>query len=86
MARGAGPGVRDRIVDVVIVMLQLMIDAWRWLASALHGEGLLPSRRQRGSRRVRGSAPVRPTTIGLVFAEPSPQDISIQEAANMAAW
>ena len=91
MARGAGPAARDRLVDVLIAVLQLLIDAWRWLASLLRGEGLLPlpsSRRQRGSRRAvaRGCAPARPTTIGIVFAEPSPEDISMQEAANMAAW
>lgn len=38
------------------------------------------------ARPTRGSRPPPPTTIGLVFAEPEAQELSVQLAANLAVW
>lgn len=84
MARGFGPTARDLLIDFIILILQLATDAWQWLASVRLGRG--DTAKRGGSGQTRGSRPARPTTIGLVFAEPCPEDVSLQQAANLIAW
>lgn len=92
MARGlsGGESLRFRLADLLIWILTLLESAWALLTSLqTRGVGWFhrsPQEQQRGSARVRGSRPARPTTIGLIFAEASPQDVSLQQAANVVAW
>jgi hypothetical protein len=77
-----GPLLLDRLLDLLIVLLQLVIDGWCWLGRVLRVRSTLQQR----PTQTRGSRPPRPTTIGLVFAEPIPQEVSVQRAANLAVW
>jgi hypothetical protein len=76
---------QDRLLDGLIWILKLFIDAWARARAAL---GPLLGGAPRESARVqRGARPPAPTTAGVVFAEPEPlEEVSVQRAANVAAW
>jgi hypothetical protein len=83
--RAIAPAQADRLVDLLIAFLQCIVDGLTELLGVASTLLRLWPARQR-PRRARGSRPPRPTTVGLVFAEPTPQEVSVQRAANLAVW
>lgn len=82
MAAGLKPWVLDRLIDLLICILQLLINCSSWIRRAV----VQGHARQQRPVPTRGKRPSPPTTIGLVFAEPTPQEVSVQRAANLAVW
>ena len=85
--RALTPQQADRLVDLLIALLQCLLDGLTELLGVVQTLLRLgPAGRTPRARRARGSRPPRPTTVGLVFAEPTPQEVSVQRAANLAVW
>lgn len=86
MARARVPALPDRLLDALLWLLQLLADVWAAACGA--ARALVDGRpaRARRSAKARGARPEPPSTVGLVFAEPLPDDVSVQQAANLAVW
>ena len=74
-------------MELLLLLVQACLDACSrlelWLRPAL-----LPGRRRKQvqQQQKHGARPPAPRRVGLVFAEPERDDISIQCACNLLIW
>ena len=79
-----------RLLELLLLALQALLDAFLRLDLWLRVAALGRRRRRRGDvrnqQKQRGSRPPAPRRVGLVFAEPERDDITIQCACNLLVW